>query len=234
MLSIVIPAFNRWGLTRACMEQLVNESIAGAITLEPFIEEIILVDNGSTDDTRHAQADVVIRNAKNRGFAHACNQGVGVASSEIVLLLNNDTVPGDLSAMIEAFQDPDVDIAGCRIIRPDGSVDHTGVLVDFSRPPGLEATHRTMERPTGRVEAVTGACMAVRKDWFQMVGGMDEGFWNGYEDVDLCLRAEGRVQYVAETTIVHLISQSGPERWSATGRNIERLRKKWGGDECVS
>lgn len=214
--TVAIPLYNQWDLTRRCLR-----------ALQP-VDELVLVDNGSTDDTRFAAADVVVRNKVNRGFARACNQAVAVASSDIVILLNNDTVPGDLAALVGAFDDPEVDVAGCRIVDEKGHLDHAGVVVDFNEPPGLEAQHVKMDVPSGRATAVTGACMAVRREWFQMVGGFDEGFWNGYEDVDLCLRADGHVEYVAETTVMHLGSRSGPERWRRVGENVQRLRAKWG------
>lgn len=219
MVSVVVPCFNRWDLTARCLA-----------TVGP-VGELVLVDNGSTDDTRFAGpavADVVVRNRTNRGFAKGCNQGFGAASGDVVVFLNNDTEPepGWLDGLVGAFDDPRVVIAGCRIVAPDGTVDHAGVHVDFTRPPGMEAWHAT-EGPTRDVEAVTGAVMAVRGSWFT---GFHEGFWNGYEDVDCCLAATSmgwKVRYVAESTVMHRVSQSGPERWSKVAENVALLRARW-------
>jgi GT2 family glycosyltransferase len=77
---------------------------------------------------------------------------------------------------------------------------------------------------------VTGACLAIRADTFAALGGFDEGFVNGYEDVDLCLACLGaglRVVYEPASTITHHESQSGPERFARASDNIARLRNKW-------
>lgn len=216
MVSVVVPCFNRWDLTSRCLPRIGDA-------------EIVLVDNGSTDDTRFAGpavADVTIRNRTNQGFARGCNQGFGAASGEVVVFLNNDTEPqpGWLDAIEAAFDNPDVLVAGCRIVRPDGTLDHSGVHVDFTKPPGAEAWHDTSDGPTRWVQAVTGAALAVRAEWFP---GFDEGYRNGYEDIDLCLRA-GKVRYVAEATVMHHVSQSGPQRWAHVSENVARLRDRWG------
>jgi GT2 family glycosyltransferase len=215
-VSIVVPLFNRWDMTQRCLDAL---NAAGGVF------ELVLVDNGSTDET--AGQRVAVRNARNRGFSVACNQGALFAEGDVVVFLNNDTEPqpGWLEPLVAGLDHATV--AGARLIYPDGSLQHAGVGVDFSQPPGGEAWGITEEQPSGLVPAVTGACLAMRRADFLHLGGFDVGFWNGYEDVDLCLRA-GRCWYAAESVVVHHESQSGPERWRAVGENVHRLRSKWG------
>src|SRR6059058_6081153 len=85
--SIVIPVWNQWDVTRACLDSL-------RPTLGPR-DEVIIVDNGSEDETPARLAAYpwarVITNAENRGFAIACNQGAAAAQRDVVVLLNNDT-----------------------------------------------------------------------------------------------------------------------------------------------
>lgn len=215
-VSVIIPLFNRWDLTSACIAALNRTGFSG---------ELVLVDNGSTDDT--ATQRVQVRNDRNRGFAVACNQGAAYASGDVLVFLNNDTEPqpGWLDALTSGLLAATV--AGARLTYPDGTLQHAGIGVDFTRPPGGEAWGITHDGPSGHVDAVTGACLAIKRADFLHLGGFDDGFWNGYEDVDLCLRA-GRCWYAADAHVIHHESQSGPERWRAVSENVYRLRSKWG------
>lgn len=215
-VSVIVPLFNRWDLTAQCVAAL---NRCG----DPI--ELVLVDNGSTDDT--ASQRVQVRNDRNRGFAVACNQGAAYASGDVLVFLNNDTEPqpGWLGALCDGLELATV--AGARLTYPDGRTQHTGIAVDFTQPPGGEAWGLTDEHPSQIVDAVTGACFAIRRADFWHLGGFDDGFWNGYEDVDLCLRA-GVCWYAADAHVIHHESQSGPERWRAVRENVYRLRAKWG------
>jgi O-antigen biosynthesis protein len=220
-VSVVIPLFNRYDLTAACLASLTNTRA-----------ELVLVDNASTDAT--ALLDVAVRNNSNMGFAHACNQGAQAATGDVLVFLNNDTEVHDgwLGPLVDELADPTVGIVGSRLLYPDGTIQHSGVCVDLNQPVGLEAWNRKDDWtliPTD-VDAVTGACLAIRADTFAVLGGFDEGYRNGYEDVDLCLSALGaglRVVYQPESVVTHHESQSGPTRFAHAADNIHRLRHKW-------
>ena len=214
-MSVIIPLFNRDDLTERCLAAIERHT--------PEVE-VVLVDNASTDSTRHR--DVAVRNDTNLGFARACNQGAEAATGDTLVFLNNDTEvhAGWLDPLEQALGQ--YDIAGSRLVYPDGTLQHAGIVVDFTQQPGLEARGVQTDEPSREVDAVTGACLAIMADDFDRLGGFDEGFWNGYEDVDLCLRA-GPVWYCADSTVTHLESQSGPERWTAVRENVMRLRAKW-------
>lgn len=225
-VSVVIPCFNRADLTINCLASLRTDNL-----------ETILVDNGSTDGTRQLSGTTTLRNPTNLGFARACNQGAELATGGIVVFLNNDTEvhPGWLPPLVQAFADDQVAVAGPKLVYPDGRIQHAGVGIRH-RQGLIEAFNRT-EGEAGNCWAVTGACMAVRKPVFDELGGFDEGYWNGYEDVDFCLRvweAGMTVRYVPESVVTHLESQSGPERWSGLRQNIERLQERWGDCEWLS
>lgn len=215
-VSVIVPMFDRWDMTAQCLAAL---NRCG----DPI--ELVLVDNGSTDET--AGQRVQVRNDRNRGFAVACNQGAAYASGDVLVFLNNDTEPqpGWLAPLVAGLDRAEV--AGARLTYPDGTVQHCGVDVDFTREPGAEAWGLTDDGPSRLVPAVTGACLAIERSTFWHLGGFDDGFWNGYEDVDLCLRA-GRCWYAAESHVIHHESQSGPERWTKVRENVYRLRAKWG------
>lgn len=167
-------------------------------------------------------------------FAENCNRA---PDADVLVFLNDDTEPpaGWLDGLLAPFSDPRVGIVGCRLVYPTGNLQHAGIYLDT--PNGvLTAYNHTTEQPSGLVEAVTGACMAVRRECWDDLGGFDVGFVNGYEDVDLCLRAakEGwTVHYTADVTVVHHESQSGQARWTHVRENVQRLQEKWHGDHHV-
>jgi len=203
-----------------------------AMTSVPSSVELIIVDNdGGLRSLRTAAT--VIRPTRNLGFAAGCNLGARAAAGEFVIFLNNDAWTDDpdwIDKLLIPFDDPEVGIVGARLVYPDGKVQHTGVGVDFTRPPGQEAWNILEDHPACDLVATTGACMAVRASVFAQLGGFDEGFWNGYEDVSFCLAAGAhgvRIRYNPAVTINHLESASGPERWTAVADNITRLRRKW-------
>lgn len=221
-VSIVIPLFNRYELTAACVESIQFHSPE---------HEIILVDNGSTDETRFAQ--VTIRNEENHGFAMSCNQGAEVAQHDHLVFLNNDTlVHQNWLAFTRHLVRPEVGCVGPKLIYPTGRIQSAGIGINFDNPTGTEAFNLTTDWASEPVEvaAITGACLGIRKGLFKELGGFDIGFWNGYEDVDLCLAATAAGYsniYDPLAKVTHLESQSGPERWTAVSANVDRLRHKW-------
>ena len=82
------------------------------------------------------------------------------------------------------------------------------------------------------VAVVTAASVLIRREAFVAAGGFDEGYWNGYEDVDLCLtmRAGGwRIMYEPASVLLHHESASGPERFARRDANVDRLQHRWAG-----
>jgi GT2 family glycosyltransferase/glycosyltransferase involved in cell wall biosynthesis len=242
-VSIIIPLFNNMAYTRHCLEQI-RQNTSG----EQY--ELILVDNGSTDNTYTLFESLtppvkVIRNLKNQGFAKACNQGAREASGKYLLFLNNDTEPkpGWLEPLIDiADHDPTVAAVGSKLLYPDETIQHAGVsIIDNRREKDpLRGEHIWRGRPAGQPEAnqlycyqaLTAACLLVKRDAFEAVGGFDEGYWNGYEDVDLCFKLGQKgwkLVYQPASIVIHHESKSGAERFAGVSRNIQRLHEKWQG-----
>lgn len=238
--SIVIPVFNREDLTRQCLATL-PPTLDGA-----GIGETIVVDNGSRPETAAALAEFpwvrVIRNERNLGFAAACNQGTRAAQGRFVVHLNNDTVAtnGWLAHLLAPLADPGVGITGAKLLFPDGTIQHAGVVTRFSRlgADGIAPYHLLGGRPGNDPGAavqrdfdiVTGACLAMSRALYLDLGGFDETYWNGYEDVDLCLkvRARGlRVVYEPRALLTHFESQSGVQRKRRVLHNIRELSERW-------
>jgi GT2 family glycosyltransferase len=238
--SIVIPLWNNVAYTHACLVRLAAVSPAGTF-------EVVLVDNGSTDGTAELLAalsgDVrIVRNERNLGFSRACNQGAEVATGRHLVFLNNDTEPhpGWLEPLVEVLDsEPDVGVVGSKLLFPNGLVQHAGVwMVGDGSGQYLHGYHRLYlavpDDPAVEqrcdVQVVTGAALAIRTDLFRELGGFDEGYWNGNEDVDLCLKVREaglRVVYEPRSCLTHHESVSGPERFSRTSDNVVRLSERW-------
>lgn len=174
-----------------------------------------------------------IQHDENReGFAATCNRGAKSTEADVLVFLNDDTIPqpGWLEALVTPLEQDGIGIVGARLTYPDGSIQHSGVV--FARhADGIVALNRHVEAESGPVPAVTGACLAITRELFDTLGGFDEAFVNGYEDVDLCLRAQTVLGegcwYAAESNVVHLESQS-EGRFDHVAHNVDLLQRRWG------
>lgn len=234
-VSIIIPVFNRVEYTAACLESL------AAHAPKSLSFELVVVDNASSDETpallSRLAGDVVIeRNEENLGFAKACNQGARRASGRILVFLNNDTEvhPGWLEPLVEELDaHPNTAAVGSRLLYPDGRIQHAGVAIGRDQIPFH--VHSQMDADDPRVterrafEIVTAACVAIRRADFLAIGLFDEGFINGHEDIDLCLRfrAAGRdVIYRPDSVVTHHESVS-EGRLDKRPHNVARTFAKW-------
>lgn len=177
--------------------------------------ELIIVDNASTDDSMSflkQLSDVlplkIIKNNENKSFSQSNNKAARIAKGEYILLLNNDVEPlyGWLNEMMQtALKYDDIGAVGAKLIYPDCSnsrhnknnsfkIQHRGIAFKeeegFIKPynlgdiePFSAVSNLEKERA-----AVTAAALLVKKDKYWQVGGLDEGYNYGYEDVDLCLK----------------------------------------------
>lgn len=235
LCSIIIPVWNNNELTQQCLKNLADVT-------DGVSYEVIVVDNGSTDGVQDflqsLGGDVrVIRNQSNLGFSKACNQGARAARGEFLVFLNNDTIPLKkwLSALVEEVQaHPDVAVVGSKLLYEDGTIQHAGVA--FSRECQPYHLYRGVHADVAPVckrrelQCVTAACLLVRRSVFMQVDGFDEGYRNGFEDVDLCLKIreqKWKVVYQPKSILYHLESRT-PGRKKHDVENAKRLRDRWG------
>lgn len=234
--SIIIPTHNHLNLTRKCLESIEAHTPPGDF-------EIIVVDNGSSDGTpaylKERQAAgflTAILNPHNLGFAKACNQGARAAAGGFLVFLNNDTVvtPGWMQELCRlAREDPTLGAVGAKLLYPDDTVQHAGVVFNGSGKVYHIYRHLHKDHPAVNKErefqVLTAACLLVKREAFFKVGLFDEDFVNGYEDVDLCLklRQQGyRLLYNPRAVVYHLESQTAG-RFDHEKENARRLSQRW-------
>jgi GT2 family glycosyltransferase/glycosyltransferase involved in cell wall biosynthesis/predicted Zn-dependent protease len=201
------------------------------------------VDNASTDGTaeflrgEEAAGHLgAIINPANAGFARACNQGAWAARGHELLFLNNDTVvtPGWLESMLAASNPREAGIVGARLLYPDGRIQHAGIgFVNGV----LDHLHRFTVADAPEVnqfkelDMVTGACLLMPKSLFLQLGGFDEVYQNGVEDIDLCLRARAagfKVLYEPKAVVYHYEGQS-QGRFDHVNENLNLFSRRWQG-----
>lgn len=234
-ISFVTALHNCLPLTQAMLG-----SLEATVPLDRH--QVVLVDDGSSDGTPAFLQTLqdrpnfrILSNADNLGYAASNNRGAAAASGEIIVFLNNDLefAPGWLEPMLELLRTlPSAGAVG-NVQRnfATGLVDHAGIFFDLQGMP----THAHKNRrnpPKGEwIErhALTAACMAIPRETFLRVGGFDEGYRNGFEDVDLCmkLRREGLRLYVSLRSVIRHHVSSSPGRQVNNERNSERFRERW-------
>lgn len=233
-VSLIVTCHNRLELTQKFVA-----SLRGTIP-DGFIEAIFS-DNDSTDGTAGwLKSNLppnwkVIANEMNFGFAAANNRAARLASGTTLVFLNNDLVmrPSWLEHMIAALEKlPDAFAVGnIQYAVSDDRLDHAGMLFDLNGHPVHYRPSDDMLRNTDVREfpAVTFACCAVRKDRFLELGGFDETYRNGFEDVELCLRAraKGWRCYVANQSVVDHHVSASPGRKDHEDANMRLFFDRW-------
>lgn len=224
-LSICVLNWNGSKLLASCLQSLRNIRRSSKIQYE-----VIVVDNGSTDDSvemvRGQFPEVrLVTNPQNLSIATATNQALRLSSGRYSLILNNDIVLlNDCVDHMVDFLDQNLGagIVAGRLQNPDGS---TQVNYYPGRLPSVRSIiaelfwlSRVWGRgvPRGmtgwdpnkacRMEQVPGACMMVRREVFEQIGLWDDDFTCWYEDVDFCcrgLQAGWEIWYLPEARVIH-------------------------------
>jgi GT2 family glycosyltransferase len=229
-VSIILVSWNTRDLTLQCLASL-PDALGG------LRGEVWVVDNGSRDGSvlaiRTQHPDVrVIANVENVGFAAANNQAMRASSGRYALLLNTDTVasPGSIAALVRfADEHPRAGLVGPMLLNPDGSyqgsfarrpsvvgelLSAAGLGVRLFGPwyPNYGPDAAGAPRRAGYIQ---GAAMLARREAFEQVGLMDDGYFMYSEEPDWCLRmarARWETWYTPEARITHLGGQSTRQR----------------------
>jgi GT2 family glycosyltransferase len=230
-LSICIVALNAREYLRACLQSILQGSWRALL-------EISVVDNHSSDDSLEMLAKEfpgvqVIRNHRNDGFSKPANLAIKASRGRYILLLNPDTLvhEASLDNLVQFLEtEPGVGIVGPKILNGDGTLQKRcrrseGRPWDaFCHLSGLARMFPQDRRFNGylmsyldedeihEVQAVSGACMLVRREVFDKVGLLDERFFAYQEDSDLCMRARQagwRVCYLPTARVTHFGGKGG-------------------------
>jgi N-acetylglucosaminyl-diphospho-decaprenol L-rhamnosyltransferase len=254
-LSIIIVNWNTRDLLADCLDSIAQT--AGDLNVE-----VIVVDNASSDGSpamlRQQFPQVhLIENRENVGFARANNQVIEQCRARYALLLNSDALLSANAAqtMLDlAEARPQAGIVGARLLNQDGSfqASHTPfpnlwqeflILSGVGRMlygPWYPSRGPEDNRGPQRVDYVEGACMLIRREAFEDVGRLDEGYFMYAEEVDLCyaMREKGwQVWYQPTAKVIHIGSGSSrnrrPQREADLYRSRVRFFRKYYGKKAA-
>ncbi|WP_173577056.1 glycosyltransferase family 2 protein [Acetobacter fallax] len=217
-VSVIIPTRDRPDLLSKCVTGLLEQTDYHAL-------DVVIVDNGSIgEETLHlfrqleTDTRVTIRHFDFPfNWSRLNNEAIRTVRSDLVLLLNDDIEilhPEWLEEMVRQIMRPNVGIVGAKLLYPDTSLQHGGVVLSED---GVTHILRgaSPEDPgyLGQLAwqrdllAVTGACLLIRRDVYNRVGGLDASFRVTCNDIDLCLRvvnAGWRVVWTPHAVLTHL------------------------------
>ena len=232
--SIVIVNWNVRDLLRRCLTSI---SAPGRAELD-----VTVVDNGSSDgscDMLRAEFPSVrlIANDANRGFPAANNQGLAASGGRYIMVLNPDTeIVGDALARMLAYLEAhhEVGALGPQLLNPDGSHQSSrrrfptfatalfeSTWLQSRAPRGVLRRFYVEDVPAGATQEVdwlTGACIVVRREVLQQVGGFDESFFMYSEELDWCKRIKSagwKIVYLPEAQVVHHVGKSSEQAVAA-------------------
>ena len=252
LVSIIVPTRDRWMLLAACAE--------GVLTKTDYPNlEFIVVDNGSVEPATETlfqtlSADPRVRILRRPGpfnYSALNNDAAEAARGEILVLLNNDIEVIEshwLAEMVSQAVRPNVGAVGARLLYPDGSLQHGGVILGVGRDTRVAGhIHPGAAREDNgyfgclhvarNVSAVTAACLAMRKSVFDEVGGLDADHLPvAFNDVDLCLKVREAgydIVWTPHAELYHMESASRgsdarPEQAARARREIAWMRERWG------
>jgi len=239
-VSIVVPVHNKFTVTYNCLSALLF-----AYNHASF--EVILVDDGSSDETinilKLVEGIIYLRNETSLGFIRSCNRGASNARGKYIVMLNNDTEPTVrwLDELIFTFdQFTSVGLAGSKLLYPDGKLQEAGGIVWSSCNPWNYGRGANPNEPrfnyTRQADYLSGAAIMLLKSVWDEVGGFSEEYCPAYfEDTDLAfkVRAAGYKTVYAPLSVVYHFEgiSSGTDVTSGTKRyqeiNRPKFKQKW-------
>jgi len=228
-LSIIIVTWNTAKITQKCVKTL-NQFIPG--------QEIIVVDNGSQDDTVKILKNIknvkLIENGANLGFAKANNIGLKSATSEYIIFMNSDIelLDNSILKMVDFLKNnPNIGIIGPKFLNPDltpqASVFPPQTVLNAFKEFWLgqpKTYSKYIPDSTNPIEVsyISGGCIGVNKKFFEKIGKWNESYFFYFEDMDLCRQVKKsgkKIYYYPQCQIIH--------RHGASGKNIAPAKDQW-------
>lgn len=199
-ITVIIVSRGLDALLKHCLETLHR---ALKTTNNQGGHSVVVVDNGSeapySRDEMSALGAQLVRFDKPRSFARANNVAAISIPNDCYLLLNNDVFLAEdaITSMLRVMdRRPNAGICGSRLVFPDGTIQHCGVVFGEAEAGPYHIYRKKAGDLVPRVnrewQAVTGACMLVKREVWEELSGLDESYPFGLEDIDFCLRARQR------------------------------------------
>lgn len=246
-VSVVIPTRDRADLLDRCVRAVLESAECPRL-------EVVLVDHGTREQAALALLNELARDTRVRllrvedgafNFSALVNAGEAVARGDVVVLLNNDIEPvmaGWLHALVAAALRPGIGCVGARLDYLDGRIQHVGVALGvhgvaampFRGAPGDTRDPAGRTWAAHRVAAVTAACLAVRRETWDAVGGFDAlDLPVSFNDVDFCLRVAGLGLRNLVLPAVRLLHHESATRGAAPNEpraaaEFALMRARWG------
>ena len=247
LVSIIIPTRDRADLLGMCLDSLMLRS-----TYVNY--EVIIIDNGSVEAATQKLFDrlpkdrfSILRDESPFNFSALNNHAARVARGQLLCLMNNDIeilTPGWLEEMVSFAMRPDVGCVGARLWYPDGRLQHGGCITGLGGVAGhshkflRNGYHGYFKRAVlhQSFSIVTAACLLLRRDVFEQVGGLDEQLAIAFNDVDFCLRvreAGYRNVWTPYAEMTHHESASRgeedtPAKQARFSTEIDFIKARWG------
>ena len=251
LVSLIIPTRNGLHLVRRCVESILKKT-----TYHNY--EILIVDNGSEDPAtlqyfKELQSESrvrVLRNDRFFNYSALVNTAVKLARGELVGLINNDIEvisPDWLSEMVSHALRPHVGAVGAKLLYLNETLQHAGVVLGLGLARVGGHPYYTLPRSHngyfGRASliqsfsAVTGACLVIRKEIFEAVGGFSEKLRVAFNDIDFCLRVREsgyRNIWTPYAELYHHESatrglENTGEKKARFSKEVEYMKQRWGG-----
>jgi GT2 family glycosyltransferase len=239
-VTIIIPFRDQPKFLRTCVDSV--RATAGDADLE-----MLLVDNGSSDletltlAERFSMLDGVrlLHDSRPFNWARLNNLAAAEAKGRVLLFLNNDIESlraGWLDALVAQALRPDVGAAGARLLYPNRRLQHCGLVIGLNGAAGHPLVgldgdapgYLHMAKVARECAAVTGACLATRREVFEKLGGFDETLGVDLNDVDYCLRAAQEGYRTIYEPAAELVHHESPSRGTAGGvGDIVRFVERW-------
>lgn len=238
LVSIIVPTKDKPDFLEKCIKSILKKT-----SYKNY--EIIIVDNNSKEQKTKELFEKLKRNSakvkitsynQNFNYSKINNYAASLAVGGVLVFLNNDTEvinEGWLTALIEQAQRKEVGAVGCKLLFTNFTIQHAGVI--FDKKEMLHVLYASLPKNNfysseviRNYSAVTGACLAIRKDVFQEINGFDEIYEVPLSDIDLCftLRQKGYlIVYTPLAQLYHL--ESATRGLDIHTEDKKRFLEKW-------